>query len=252
MPVIDRRLVIDDRAAPAAAVGCWPRFASCAAAVRRRARSPGAVEVGASRAKLWGAAGDRFCVALRSRALRAAVLHRGARSRRRRHVSRRDETHSRVDNLGLLEPLGIRVTAPEFPIEPVESDVGKRRRGADRRAVCAAQPGRRMADQAVAARSARGRSRRRSASGTRCSSVVIWGPGEEPLARDVVAASAGAAIAALRARRLPISWRFPAAPSLFVSGDTGPAHIAAAVGTPSSGSTDRRGRRATDRGRRPT
>jgi lipopolysaccharide heptosyltransferase I len=66
---------------------------------------------------------------------------------------------------------------------------------------------------------------------TGLSSVVLWGPGEEHVAADVVAASAGAA------ELLPpttISDVVGVARSarLMVSGDTGPLHIAAAVGTP--------------------
>jgi heptosyltransferase-1 len=65
----------------------------------------------------------------------------------------------------------------------------------------------------------------------RLPSLVLWGPGEESLAAQVVAASAGAAemappttisdlVALARAARL------------MVSGDTGPLHVAAAMGTP--------------------
>ena len=62
-------------------------------------------------------------------------------------------------------------------------------------------------------------------------SVVLWGPGEEALAHAVVASSNGAASvrAADRRRR---SRGAVAAAALVVSGDTGPLHIAAAVGTP--------------------
>ena len=61
--------------------------------------------------------------------------------------------------------------------------------------------------------------------------MVLWGPGEEPLAAEVVAAADGAAMSR-RARRSPISSRSRARAALMVSGDTGPTHIAAAVGTP--------------------
>jgi ADP-heptose:LPS heptosyltransferase len=62
-------------------------------------------------------------------------------------------------------------------------------------------------------------------------SLVLWGPGEEDLARSVVNASGGAASLApptgigdlIALARLA---------SLLVSGDTGPLHIVAAVGTP--------------------
>ena len=62
-------------------------------------------------------------------------------------------------------------------------------------------------------------------------SVVLWGPGEQALAQAVVAASNGAARCAppTEVRDLVALSRQAA---LVVSGDTGPLHIAAAVGTP--------------------
>jgi len=65
--------------------------------------------------------------------------------------------------------------------------------------------------------------------GTR--SVVLWGPGEEALAAAVVDASGGAAVVAPHTTigdLVSISREAV----LFLSGDTGPLHIAAAVGTP--------------------
>jgi lipopolysaccharide heptosyltransferase I len=62
-------------------------------------------------------------------------------------------------------------------------------------------------------------------------SVVLWGPGEESLAREVVDRSGGAARLApptTIAEVLALSRRA----SLCVSGDTGPMHLAAAAGTP--------------------
>jgi heptosyltransferase-1 len=61
--------------------------------------------------------------------------------------------------------------------------------------------------------------------------VVLWGPGEEGLADAVIAASANTAIAAPPTRVADIVALARAA-ALFVSGDTGPLHIATAVGTP--------------------
>jgi lipopolysaccharide heptosyltransferase I len=62
-------------------------------------------------------------------------------------------------------------------------------------------------------------------------SAVVWGPGEETLAAQVVAASSGAAEMA------PVSGladllALARAARLLISGDTGPIHLAAAVGTP--------------------
>jgi lipopolysaccharide heptosyltransferase I len=62
-------------------------------------------------------------------------------------------------------------------------------------------------------------------------SVVLWGPGEERAAADVVAASRGAAEQAPRTSITDILALAQGA-SLMVSGDTGPLHLAAAVGTP--------------------
>jgi lipopolysaccharide heptosyltransferase I len=62
-------------------------------------------------------------------------------------------------------------------------------------------------------------------------SFVLWGPGEEGLAGAVVETSSGAARAA-PPTRLADLLALSRAASLMVSGDTGPLHIAAAVGTP--------------------
>ena len=61
--------------------------------------------------------------------------------------------------------------------------------------------------------------------------VVLWGPGEEELARSVIAASGGAAVPAPPTSVADILALARAA-SLMVSGDTGPLHLAAAAGTP--------------------
>lgn len=62
-------------------------------------------------------------------------------------------------------------------------------------------------------------------------SVVLWGPGEKPLADAVVAASSGAAEVSPPTTitdLIGVSRRA----NLMLSGDTGPLHIACAVGTP--------------------
>lgn len=61
--------------------------------------------------------------------------------------------------------------------------------------------------------------------------VVLWGPGEEGLADSVIAASANAAVAAPPTGLADLVALSRAA-ALVVSGDTGPLHIATAVGTP--------------------
>ena len=62
-------------------------------------------------------------------------------------------------------------------------------------------------------------------------SVVLWGPGERSLAQAVVSASEGAAIEAPTTSIADL-FAISRAAALLVSGDTGPLHIGAAVGTP--------------------
>ena len=61
--------------------------------------------------------------------------------------------------------------------------------------------------------------------------VILWGPGEEALADAIVAGADGAAV---RAPRTTINdlLALAGAAKLFVSGDTGPLHLACAMGTP--------------------
>jgi lipopolysaccharide heptosyltransferase I len=61
--------------------------------------------------------------------------------------------------------------------------------------------------------------------------VVLWGPGEEALAQSVVAASSGAARAG-PSTGVEDLVALARAAALMVSGDTGPLHIATALGTP--------------------
>lgn len=61
--------------------------------------------------------------------------------------------------------------------------------------------------------------------------VVIWGPGDESRAAATVSASAGAAILAPPTDLVELAALLRAG-ALLVSGDTGPLHLAAAVGTP--------------------
>jgi lipopolysaccharide heptosyltransferase I len=62
-------------------------------------------------------------------------------------------------------------------------------------------------------------------------SIVLWGPSERPLADEVVATAKGAAIVAPRTTIADIAALAREA-AVMVSGDTGPTHIASAVGAP--------------------
>jgi heptosyltransferase-1 len=62
-------------------------------------------------------------------------------------------------------------------------------------------------------------------------SAILWGPGEEPLARTVAERSGGSAVTA-PATTIADLVHLARAARLMIAGDTGPLHIAAAVGTP--------------------
>jgi lipopolysaccharide heptosyltransferase I len=63
------------------------------------------------------------------------------------------------------------------------------------------------------------------------SSIALWGPHEESMAAEIAQTSGGAAVVA-PATRLADLVAFAREARLMISGDTGPTHIAAAVGTP--------------------
>lgn len=145
--------------------------------------------------------------------------------------SRLQPDHVIHKNLRLLRPLGIDTDRVEFPLRATRSAaVGEVRReiGAGPFALInpgAAWPNKRWPPERFGAvatflRDVRG-----------LASVVLWGPGESVLAREVVDASSGAAVlapATFVADLLELS----RASALMISGDTGPLHMAAAAATP--------------------
>jgi len=134
-------------------------------------------------------------------------------------------------NLGLLRPLDVRDWAVHFPLRIPHTETVAAiadRLGRERYAIInpgAGWPNKRWPAGRFGAVAA---SIRRE-HGLR--SVVLWGPGEEALAASVVAASEGAAEPAPSTTIADIVGIARAA-RLMVSGDTGPLHIAGAVGTP--------------------
>jgi heptosyltransferase-1 len=133
-------------------------------------------------------------------------------------------------NLGLLTPLGVVAGRPEFPITIPESPAAQAmlERTGGRYALLnpgAAWPNKRWPPTRLAALSQLLRER------YGLSSVILWGPGEQPLADAVVAHSGGAAILSPSTTIADIVALARHA-VVMVSGDTGPTHIAAAVGTP--------------------
>ena len=141
------------------------------------------------------------------------------------------EDHVIHKNLRLLRTLGFDSTTVEFPLQPVSSLVlNDVRREFDDAPFAlinpgAAWPNKRWPPERFGAVA----SFLREVRGVR--SLVLWGPGEAPLAHAAVEESNGAAIVAppTRIRDLLALSR---AAALMVSGDTGPLHIAVAAGTP--------------------
>ena len=139
--------------------------------------------------------------------------------------------HVIFKNLRLLNVLGIETAKVTFPLERVPStaaDAALNVLGPGPFALInpgAAWPNKRwpparFGEVAAFLRDVRG-----------LSSLVLWGPGEQALAQSVVDGSSGAARLA-PATEIPDLVELSRAASLIVSGDTGPLHIAAAVGTP--------------------
>lgn len=137
-------------------------------------------------------------------------------------------------NLALAAGLGVEARPFEFPIAPRPSNAVARARAA---AGCgagepfavvspgAAWPSKRWAPDRFGALA----ERLRRAHGL--ASVVLWGPGERALAERVSAASAGAGAPA-PATTIADVVALARAAAVVVAGDTGPLHLAAAVGAP--------------------
>jgi lipopolysaccharide heptosyltransferase I len=141
-----------------------------------------------------------------------------------------EKTHVVRLNLGFLERLGIEAAEPEFPIEIPDSAVAREiaDRAGGRYALLnpgAAWPNKRWPPDRFAAAARHLRDKHGLLS------VALWGPGEEALAQAIVAGSAGAAHMSPKTSVHDLAALARGA-SIMVSGDTGPMHLAAAVGTP--------------------
>ena len=181
--------------------------------------------------------------------LKSAVLARSVGARRTIGFSRRhlrepmarffysetvdpgDATHVIQKGIGLMRAVGVDDPSIAFPIAVPRSDAADTlaaRVGSSGYVLInpgAAWPNKRWPPARFGALAAAIRERR----GLR--SVVLWGPGEEAAASAVVAASGGAAEQA-PATSITDILAIAKGASLMVSGDTGPLHIAGAVGTP--------------------
>jgi lipopolysaccharide heptosyltransferase I len=141
-----------------------------------------------------------------------------------------DGRHVIEKNLALVETLGVRADRWEFPLREGESPAleALRAGGVTRFALLnggAAWPNKRWPPERFGRTAAWLRDRH----GLR--SVALWGPGESDVAAAIVAGSSGAAVAAPETGMADLVGLSRAA-ALMISGDTGPTHIAAAVGTP--------------------
>ena len=181
--------------------------------------------------------------------IKSAVLARAARGERTigfesRHLRERTAApfySHRVDphgsphvifkNLALLEPLGSRDARVAFPLEipysAVADAVAAHHGGAPYALINpgAAWPNKRWPAERFGALA----SHLREKFGLR--SVVLWGPGEEPLAEEVTLTSGGAAETAPATSIIDL-FAIARRARVLISGDTGPLHIGGAVGTP--------------------
>ena len=182
--------------------------------------------------------------------LKSAALARASGARRvvgfdRRHLRERAASlfyterchpgaaaHVVDKNLSVLPAFGIHDATPAFPFSVGDSEALSEVRGdaGERRAFAvinpgAAWPNKRWPPERFGALAAWLREHHG------LDSVVLWGPGEERLARAVAGTSQGAARPAPRTGLRDVI-ALAGAARLMVSGDTGPLHLAAAVGTP--------------------
>jgi heptosyltransferase I len=134
-------------------------------------------------------------------------------------------------NLALLRPLGIETTTREFPLA-LPAPSGHVQDAVDEIAdpFVLINPGGNWPNKRwPAERFGALAARLRDGAGLR--SMVLWGPADAALADAVVAGSGGAAVRAPRTTLVDVMHLARAA-ALLVSGDTGPLHLAAAVGAP--------------------
>ncbi len=228
---IDRRLIVNDRGGASGGM-------SMPAAVRemRRAQYDVAIDLqgllkSALLARASGAARVVGFAAPYARERFAPLLYTdtwnpGARGMYDPGESR----HVVALNLGLLSVAGVNAPVVEFPIKAIESDAARtmQRQTGGRYALVnpgAAWPNKRWPPARLAAVAAELSVRHG------LMSVVLWGPGEEALAAEVVAGAGGAALLSPKTGIADLVALARGA-ALMVSGDTGPLHIAAAVGTP--------------------
>ncbi len=231
VPVLNQRIIVNDRGRSSGGV-------SMMAAIRelRRQRYDIAIDLqglikSAVIARLSGARRVLGFNAKYARESFASALYTEQHDPGGEGMYAASETRHVVDiNLGMLALLGVKSGPPEFGLQVHQSAaVTKVIEQAGGHFVLlntgAAWPNKRW----PAARLGELAKRLQDSRGLR--SIVLWGPGEQPLADEVVTTARGAAILAPQTTIADIA-ALAAAASVMVSGDTGPTHIGSAVGTP--------------------
>lgn len=231
VPVLDHRIVVNDRRGGSAGL-------SMTAAIRllRRTRYDVAIDLqgllkSAIVARLSGARRVIGFTGRYARESMASLFYSERHDPGGPGLLDPSETRHVVSiNLGLLATLGVAPAAPEFglvaPRSAAVAEVIAEAGGAFALLnTGAAWPNKRWPAPRLAGLAVQLRERH----GLR--SIVLWGPGERGLADDVVAKSQGAAVRAPQTSIADVA-ALAAAAAVMVSGDTGPTHIASAMGTP--------------------
>jgi heptosyltransferase-1 len=147
-----------------------------------------------------------------------------------RRVATPPKAHVIDKNLMVAAELGAPTDRRDFPILPIQSRALEeiRAQGLDRFALInggAAWPNKRWPPDRF------GRLAAWMGEHYDLTSIILWGPGEEELAAAIVAASGGRAVLA-PPTSLSDLVAMAGEAAIMISGDTGPTHVAAALGTP--------------------
>jgi lipopolysaccharide heptosyltransferase I len=229
--VLDRRIAVNDRGA----AGGGLSFMGALGAIRQ-ARYDVAIDLQGllKSAVVSRASGARRVVGFNAKYAReslAHLLYTDVHDPGGAGMYAASETRHVVSiNLGMLALLGVNEPVAEFPLALTDSAVTRwtMERTGGRYALLnpgAAWPNKRwppsrLADLACALRERHG-----------LMSAVLWGPGELELAQEVVATASGAALI-LPETSIADLLGLARGAAIMVSGDTGPTHIAAALGVP--------------------
>jgi lipopolysaccharide heptosyltransferase I len=231
VPVIDRRLVINDR-------GGAEGGSSFLSAIRelRSARYDVALDLQGliKSAILARCSGAPRVIGFSSSYVRerlARPFYTEAHDPGRGGIYDPRETRHVVEiNLGLLERIGLTVARPEFPIDRVESNAARQVAAQTGGRYAIVNPGAAWLNKRwPAARFASLARELRNRHGL--ASAVVWGPGEQSLAEAVVSSADGAAVLSPKTTVADLV-ALARGSAVMVSGDTGPLHVAAALGVP--------------------